>query len=64
MKAFILEFGVIFMITFIIASLVSMGWNFVSTGVAECNWGTAFQFALVFGLICPLIDMMRNNRGG
>ena len=51
------------MITFVIASLVSVGWNYVSEGVAECNWGTAFQFAMLFGIMCPMIDMMRSNRG-
>ena len=61
-KAFILEFSVVFMITFVIASIVSLGWNYVSEGVAVCNWGTAFQFALLFGILCPMIDMMRSNR--
>jgi len=61
-KTFILEFTVIFMITFVVASIVSFGWNYLSAGVAECSWGTAFQFALLFGILCPLIDMMKTNR--
>jgi hypothetical protein len=61
-KAFILEFTVIFMITFVVASLVSFGWNYLSAGMAECNWSIAAQFALIFGILCPVIDMMRTNR--
>ena len=61
-KAFIIEFSVVFMITFIVASVVSLGWNYFYEGIAECNWGTAFQFALIFGILCPVIDMMRSNR--
>ena len=60
-KAFILEFTVIFMITFVIASLVSFGWNFFMVGVVECDWGTAFQFGIIFGMLCPLIDMMKSK---
>jgi len=61
-KAFFIEFVVIFMITFVIASLVSFGWNYFTEGVAECNWSTAFQFGLIFGILCPMIDMMKSNR--
>jgi len=60
-KAFILEFTVIFMITFAVASLVSFGWNFFMDGVTECDWGTAFQFGIIFGILCPMIDMMKSK---
>lgn len=62
-KAFILEFTVIFMITFVAASIVSFGWNYISEGSTDCNWGLAIQLALLFAVICPLIDIMKNNKG-
>ena len=61
-KAFILEFVVIFMITFVVAAIVSFGWNYFSAGNAECSWGTAALFALIFGSICPVIDMIKSER--
>ena len=61
-KAFILEFTVIFMITFVVASMVSFGWNYITEGSTNCNWGLAVQLALLFGVICPLIDIMKNNK--
>lgn len=60
-KAFFMEFMVIFMITFIGASVVSYCWNFFSDGVGACNWGTAFQFAIIFAFICPMLDLMKSE---
>jgi hypothetical protein len=63
-KAFFIEFSVIFIITFVVASIVSYCWNLFTGGEAACNWGTAFQFAIMFAIICPMIDLMKyeNNK--
>ncbi len=61
-KAFFLEFTVIFMITFVVASLVSYGWNYVTKGQGIFNWGIAFQFAIMLAIICPMLDMMKSGK--
>ena len=65
-KAFFIEFSVIFMITFVVASIVSWCWNFFTEGVGACSWSTAFQFAILFAIICPILDLMKseNNQTG
>jgi hypothetical protein len=60
-KALVLEFLVIFVITFTVASIVSTIWNYLSEGVFSCNWEIAAQFAILFGILCPLIDAIRSD---
>jgi hypothetical protein len=60
-KAFFIEFSVIFMITFITASVVSWCWNFFAEGTGTCSWDTAFLFAIMFAVICPMIDLMKSE---
>ncbi len=62
-KAFFLEFSVVFTLTFVIAAIVSYCWNFIMAGQGACSWTTAFQFAIMFGIICPLIDLMKSEKG-
>jgi len=61
-KAFFLEFTVIFLITFVVASLVSYGWNFITKGQGVISWGTAFQFAIMLAIICPMLDLMKSEK--
>ena len=60
-KSFFIEFTVIFMITFIAASVVSWCWNFFANGTGACSWETAFMFAVMFGVICPMLDLMKSG---
>ena len=61
-KDLIIEFLVIFIITFTTASIVSIAWNYLTKGVYVCDWGLSFQFAILFGLICPMIDAIRSDK--
>jgi hypothetical protein len=60
-KTFFIEFSVIFLITFIVASIISWCWNFFIIGVGDCSWSTAFQFAIMFAIICPMLDLMKSE---
>jgi hypothetical protein len=60
-KAFFMEFSVIFLITFVVASIVSYCWNFFSEGVGACSWNIAFQFAILFAILCPMLDLMKSE---
>jgi len=60
-KEFFMEFSVIFLITFVVASIVSYCWNFFSEGVGACSWNIAFQFAILFAILCPMLDLMKSE---
>jgi hypothetical protein len=56
-----MEFSVIFLITFIVASIISYCWNFVSEGIGACSWNIALQFAILFAILCPMLDLMKSE---
>lgn len=41
-------------VTFVVAALVTWGYSLVAHGAGVFNWETAFQLALIFGIVLPL----------
>jgi hypothetical protein len=54
--SFIASFFATFVITFIVNLVVVFLWNLIFHGTAEFDWETAFQFAIILGVILPLIQ--------
>lgn len=58
-RVFIVEFAVIFLVTFLVSAIVSYCWNFFINGLQTCNWTLTFRFAILFAIICPVLDVMK-----
>jgi hypothetical protein len=55
-----------FITVFVIALLVTIGvtflWGLVFHGVAIVDWETSFRFAILLGIILPLIDSRKRMK--
>jgi len=55
-----------FITVFAIALLVCIGvtslWSLVFHGVAIIDWETSFRFAILFGIILPIIDSRKRMK--
>jgi hypothetical protein len=55
-----------FIATFAIALLVTLGvtllWSIVFHGVAKIDWETSFRFAILLGIILPIINARKGMK--
>jgi len=55
-KKLLLGFIIIFSITLIVSIAVTYLWSLIFYDVATIDWETSFRFAIIFGIILPIID--------
>ena len=55
-KKIVTGFITVFVITLFVNIVVTFLWNLVFHGVAIIDWETSFRFAILFGIIFPVID--------
>ena len=53
---FIIEFIKVFAIAFLVCIAVTYLWSLIFHGVAIIDWETSFRFAILFGIIFPIIN--------
>lgn len=58
----ILEFLVIFLITLVVAVIVTLLWNLIAHGNAIVDWATSFRLALIFAIVLPLANRVGRKR--
>ena len=56
LKKFVIGFITVFAITLLATIGVTLLWNVVFHGIAIIDWETSFRFAILFGIIFPIID--------
>ncbi|MHB1357707.1 MAG: hypothetical protein ACYCZF_17185 [Anaerolineae bacterium] len=49
------EFVTIFIVSLVIAALVTFLWNLIGHGIAAVDWETSFRFAMILGTILTWI---------
>lgn len=54
-RSWFVDFIVTFVITFIVTLLVTLFWSLIADGSAVLDWGTSFRFAIIFGVVIPLL---------
>jgi hypothetical protein len=54
-KTFLIHFGVAFVFAFVINAVVVYLWNFIRYGDGAFNWGLAFYFGIVCGIIFAIV---------
>ncbi|MCP2519540.1 hypothetical protein NLC26_00265 [Candidatus Aminicenantes bacterium AC-708-M15] len=48
-----------FIITFVVTLIVTAGLTYIWEGAF--NWETAFRFAIIFGIVFPSVNALRNK---
>jgi hypothetical protein len=61
-KAFLIHFGVAFVFAFVINAVVVYLWNFIRYGGGAFNWGLAFYFGIVCGVVFALVLGRRTTK--
>ena len=59
-KDFLIRFAVAFVVAFVINAVVVYLWNLIRYGEGAFNWGLAFYFGIVCGVIFALV-LNRHN---
>jgi len=55
-KKIVVGFITVFAISFLVTIVVTFLWNFVFHRVATIDWETSFRFAILLGIILPIIE--------
>jgi len=63
-KAFLRDFSIIFVITFIISLIVTYLYSLIAHGTGLIDWATAFRLAVTFGVLFPTISIMEKRQKG
>jgi hypothetical protein len=56
LKKIIAGFIITFAISLLVILSVTFLWNLVFHGTAKVDWETSFRFAILLGIILPIID--------
>lgn len=56
MKNLIIDFVITFIVVFIVAAAVTFLYSLIVHGNSVIGWETAFQLAVIFGIVVPWIN--------
>jgi len=59
-KQSLIDFMVVFAITLIVTVMVTFLWNFLVHAKALVDWETSFRFAIIFGIVLPVVKVREN----
>lgn len=60
-RSWFVEFLVYFSITLIVTMAVTLLWSMIAHGAARIDWETSFRFAIIFGVVIPLLGRWGNR---
>jgi hypothetical protein len=52
---------VVFLVTLLVAALVTTIWNLLRYDLNAVDWDTAFVLAIIFGIVMPLVDKINKK---
>jgi len=61
-KKLLVDFVTVFAVSLIVSIIVTLLWNLIVHGASTIDWETSFRFAILFGIILPLIETRRSKR--
>ncbi len=61
LKKLLLGFITFFTVTLIVSIGVTYLWSLIFHDVAAIDWETSFLFAIIFGVVFPLIDARKKK---
>jgi len=50
-KKLVVEFALVFVVAFVITTIVTFLWNMIGHGASAVDWETSFRLAIIFGII-------------
>ena len=62
LKKLSLDFAAVFVITLVVTILVTYFWNLIFHSTGAIDWETSFRFAIIFGIILPWIEILKNRK--
>ena len=63
LRTLLYNFAITFLVTLVVAALVTYLWNAVRLGINSVDWDTAFVLAITFGIALPIIEMTTQKKG-
>jgi fructose-specific phosphotransferase system IIC component len=60
-RTLLLNMVAVFLITFIIAALVTFLWNLLRHDLSAVDWDTAFVLAITLGIVLPVADRVNKK---
>lgn len=54
-KRFLIDFLITFTAVFVVNLIVVFLWNLIAHGQGSFEWETAFRFAIILGIILPIL---------
>jgi len=60
-KKFLIQFVIVFAVTFVVNAIVVYVWNLVQHGEGAFNWGLSFTLAVILGIVLPIIRTMTSK---
>ena len=62
LKRSIMGFIIVFAITLLVSIGVTFLWSLIFHGFAIIDWETSFRFAIILGIIIPIIDSRKRMK--
>ncbi len=50
-KKLVVEFALVFVVAFVITTIVTFLWNMIGHGASAVDWETSFRLSIIFGII-------------
>ena len=60
-KRFLIDFALVFAVTFVVAAIVTYLWNLIAHGQSAVDWETSFRFAIILGIALPVARAMTSK---
>lgn len=61
-KRTVIRFITVFAVALLVCIAVTLLWSLVFHGIATIDWETSFRFAILFGIIFPIVDSRKRMR--
>jgi len=50
-RKLVVEFALVFVVAFVVTTIVTFLWNMIGHGASAVDWETSFRLAIIFGII-------------
>ncbi|MFO7980327.1 MAG: hypothetical protein R6V00_05780 [Candidatus Aminicenantes bacterium] len=60
-RSWFVNFIIIFLITFVVAAVVSLLYGWIAHGEPQIDWESSFRFAIIFAVIIPLLERWKQR---
>jgi len=61
-KELFIDFVTVFVVTLVVAAIVSYLWSLIAHGAGAFAWETSFRFAVIFGIIFSWMGARERNK--